>query len=262
MEKGYRGKLITIIILSLLILLGLIYLKFFAKPSPKPAKPTSTPAAETATATPEETEEPTPEVTTTPEPTPEIVVDLDSNDSINKFVNKSYTIDSGYVPSDLRKVNVRSNSDQTLRAEAADALEKMMGAALDEGLTLKLLSGYRSYKEQVSLYNTYLNRYGKAKTATMDAYPGGSEHQLGLAVDLGNVSGKCELITCFVEYPTYTWLHEHAYEYGYIERYPQGKESITGIMFSPWHFRYVGIEEAKRIHDSGLTMEEFYGRTQ
>ena len=261
MEKGYRGKLITIIVLALLILLGLIYLKFFIKPQPGPVKPTMAPTAE-ATETPETTPEPTEEIIVTPEPTPEITVDLDSNDSINKFVNKTYTIDSSYVPSDLRKVNVRCDAEQTLRAEAADALEKMMGAALDQGLTLKLLSGYRSYKEQVSLYNTYLNRYGRAKTATMDAYPGGSEHQLGLAVDLGNVSGKCELITCFVEYPTYTWLHEHAHEYGYIERYPKGKESITGIMFSPWHFRYVGIEEAKRIHDSGLTMEEFYGRTE
>lgn len=93
----------------------------------------------------------------------------------------------------------------------------------------------------------------------MDCHPGASEHQLGLAVDLGNWNGQCELNACFVDYPSYTFLQEHGHEYGFIERYPYDKQNITGIEYSPWHWRYVGVEEATKIKESGLTVEEYYG---
>ncbi|MBQ6451264.1 MAG: D-alanyl-D-alanine carboxypeptidase family protein [Solobacterium sp.] len=270
MNRSMKTKITVIAVLSCLILMGLAYLKFFGKVKPSaPVRPTAsatasavpeTPAAETPSETPEETPEATPE--STPVPTPAVPdADITSDDSMTRLLNKTYTVSSSYVPQDLRTVNVRSDHPQTMRSEAADAMEKMMSAALNDGITLKLVSGYRSYREQTSLYNTYLYRYGKQKTSLMDATPGASEHQLGLAADLGNWSGNCELNTCFAGYPTYTWLQDHAHEYGFIERYPSGKENITGIMGSPWHWRYVGVEEAGRIKASGLTMEEYYGKT-
>ena len=135
----------------------------------------------------------------------------------------------------------------------------MFNDAMNQEIYFKLISGYRDYYLQASLYNFYVNNYGEARVSAMDAYPGASEHQLGLAVDLGNWNSECDLSVCFIDYESYNFLKEHAHEYGFIERYPSGKESITGIEFSPWHWRYVGVEEATKIRDSGLCVEEYYG---
>ena len=155
--------------------------------------------------------------------------------------------------------NVKMNNTQQLRREAGEALEKMFKAAKKAGYNLKLVSGYRTYSRQKILWNTYVTRYGTKEASRIDSYPGASEHMLGLAVDLGTTDDKCRLEACFANTKAYQWLVKHCSEYGYILRYPKNKESVTGLKFHPWGYRYVGVEEAKKIMASGLTMEEYYG---
>ena len=204
------------------------------------------------------TPSPTPSPTSTPEPTVEPTVDTTTLSSIQKITNKSHPIDSGYVPVDLTVVNVNSNGTQFLRQEAASELAKMFAAAHKDGIDLYLVSGYRSYAQQLALYNTYVNTDGKALADSYDAIPGACEHQLGLAVDLSDDNRDHDIDDSFESTAAYQWLLKHSYEYGYILRFPRGKESITGIAYNPWSFRYIGVEEAKKVYDSGLTLEEYY----
>ena len=204
------------------------------------------------------TPSPTPSPTSTPEPTVEPTVDTTTLSSIQKITNKSHPIDSGYVPANLTIVNVNSNGTQYLRSEAASELVKMFAAAHKDGIDLYLVSGYRSYAQQLALYNTYVNTDGKALADSYDAIPGACEHQLGLAVDLSDDNRDHDIDDSFESTAAYQWLLKHSYEYGYILRFLPGKESITGIAYNPWSFRYIGIEEAKKVYDSGLTLEEYY----
>ena len=201
---------------------------------------------------------PTPSPTTTPTPTPEPTVDTTTVSSIQKITNKNHPIDSGYVPANLTIVNVNSNGTQYLRPEAASELAKMFAAAHKDGIDLYLVSGYRSYAQQLALYNTYVSTDGKALADSYDAIPGACEHQLGLAVDLSDDNRDHDIDDSFESTTAYQWLLNHSYEYGYILRFSRGKESITGIAYNPWSFRYIGVEEAKKVYDSGLTLEEYY----
>lgn len=250
--EEYKGKLITIIVLCVAILIGLFILNFKGCDFGEKKKPEPTP---------EPTVEPTVEPTfePTPEPTPEPpAVDLESDDSINRYVSLTHTIPESYVPSDLRGVKVHSAETKQLRDEAATKLEEMFQAAIDDHIYLKLVDGYRSYQYQADLFSYYTQIRGSYYASVVDDHPGASEHQLGLAADIGCWNGACELAYCFTQYPNYQWLLDNSWKYGYIERYPDGKQSITGIVYSPWHYRYVGLEEAQKIHESGLTMEEYY----
>ncbi len=195
---------------------------------------------------------PTPTPSSTPEPTAVPTIDTTTITSIQKITNKSHPIDSTYVPSDLTAVNVSSNGTQYLRSEAASELAKMFTAALKDGVNLYLVSGYRSYAQQLDLYNTYVSTDGKALADTYDAIPGACEHQLGLAVDLSDDNRDHDIDDSFEFTLTIVKLA------GYILRFPRGKESITSIAYNPWSFRYIGAEEAKKVYDSGLTLEEYY----
>ena len=205
---------------------------------------------------------PNPTLSPTPTPTPEATVkptvDTTTVSSIQKITNKSHPIDPGYIPADLTKVNVNSNGTQYLRREAATALTNMFEAARKDNINLYLVSGYRSYEQQLELYNTYVATDGKALADQYDAIPGACEHQLGLAVDLSDDNRNHDIDDSFESTAAYQWLLKHSYEYGYIFRFPRGKETITGIAYNPWSFRYIGVEEAKKVYDSGLTLEEFY----
>ena len=214
----------------------------------------SSPSIE-ATAAVETTQEPVPSSTqpAAPSPTPDIITDS----SLMRLVNADYKISKNYVPDNLQEPNIKMNHTQMVRGELVQPLEDMFVAARKENIYLKLVSGYRSYREQVSLWYTYVNRYGISYASRMDDHPGASEHQLGLAVDLGNENGACELEDCFRQYSSSKWLVENAWKYGFIQRYPEEKEDVTGIVYSPWHYRYVGKEEADKIHNSELTMEEY-----
>lgn len=199
------------------------------------------------------------EPTAEPDSVFEEAVDLTSLTSINILVNKNHALPEDYVPDDMIKPNVHCMKDSILlKEEAALAIEEMFNAAYEDGYLLSIGSAYRSYDYQKNLYNNYVKKDGEEKASRYSAKPGQSEHQTGLAVDLAREDGYCYLSGCFKETDEGKWLKENAYLYGFILRYPEGKEEITGYMFEPWHYRYVGKEEALKIYQSGLTVEEYY----
>ncbi|MBQ3459470.1 MAG: M15 family metallopeptidase [Solobacterium sp.] len=215
------------------------------------------PADDTASHNNDQTQDQTvkPENEKKPEPQ---TADVRSNSSLLRIVSPAAKIDPDYVPSQLVIPDVPMYQTQELRPEAASALEDMFAAAAQDGYDLYLISGFRSYDYQVGLWNYYVDYFGLSYTEHIDAHPGGSEHQLGLSVDIGTTDDVCRLDTCFGETGAFAWLQENSYKFGYIERYPLNKEAVTGIMYSPWSFRYTGKEEAEKLHQSSQTMEEYY----
>ncbi len=192
---------------------------------------------------------------------PEIVFDKDAPELI--LVNKENTVPSDYEPEvlteldeSLRATN-RDPVSQKLVPEAAEAFVVLVEAAQDEGLTIKLTSGYRSYAIQEKLYNNYLSEKGEEWTKKYSAPPGASEHHTGLAADVSCPSISYILDDSFAETDEGIWLKEHAHEYGFIIRYQEGKEDITGYAYEPWHIRYVGEDAAAEIYKSDITLEEF-----
>lgn len=141
-------------------------------------------------------------------------------------------------------------------AKARAAFNEMAKAAKKDGFNLIAFSTYRSYEYQVDLYNRYVERDGQAAADRYSARPGYSEHQTGLAFDIGD-STMSDVY--FEESPVTKWLAEEAYKYGFILRYPNGKEGITGYMYEPWHYRYVGVDLAKKIFERQTTLEEYFG---
>lgn len=178
---------------------------------------------------------------------------LDEPSSIWMVVNKHRPLPSTYTPDNL----IAAGNGHVLRSDAADALKQLLSAANTNGFNLRTLSGYRSYTNQASVYNGYVKRDGQALADTYSARPGHSEHQTGLAVDLGN--GTCDLEICFGTTAAGKWLAAHAHEYGFIIRYPNGKTSVTGYQYEPWHLRYVGTDLSKKVYGSGKTLEEYFG---
>ncbi len=185
--------------------------------------------------------------------------------SIWVIVNKQRTLDpADYAPNDLVIPSIplrsgRGSSEMLLRDVTAKSLEQMASAASSEGINLMLASGYRSYALQVAVYGNEVKTYGQAQADAESARPGHSEHQTGFAADLEPSSRECEVAACFANTKEGKWLAENSYKYGFVIRYPQNKQQITGYIYEPWHVRYVGIELAKQIHETGLTLEQFFG---
>ncbi len=256
MDRRFKGKIITTLVLCICIVLGLIYLTIKRAINAKnEVKPTPT-----IMATIEPTKTPVSSPTPLPTPTP-VIYDTESDESLFRIVNENQQIDKDYVPTNLVKIDsslISVNFSHELRTDAYEALKDLYCKALKAGYKMRILSGYRSYTEQQQLFNFYVSKYGKEWAEQIDDKPGESEHQLGLCIDVGLASGECDLDSCFASSGLYSWLHENAYKYGFIERYPEGKQSVTGIIYSPWHYRYVGKDMAEKIYISGLTMEEFF----
>lgn len=190
--------------------------------------------------------------------------DINSPSSYSVLVNKGRRLPSAYQPKDLIIPNVPLRSSDTsaemkLRAEAARSLESMFLKASKAGLNLLLVSGHRSYSSQAAIYNRNVKNDGTEKTDMTSARPGHSEHQTGLAADIGAKSRTCELDICFGNTPEGRWLAADAHKYGFIVRYAEGKSSLTGYDFEPWHLRYVGKDLAGALQAAGKTMEEFFG---
>lgn len=131
----------------------------------------------------------------------------------------------------------------------------MQQDAKKEGLNIYISSGFRSYDTQVSVYNRYVRQDGQALADTYSSRPGHSEHQTGLCFDLNSIDDS------FGYTPESAWVDKHAHEYGFIVRFPNGKDAATGYQYEPWHLRYVGNEWAEKIYNSGLSLEEFLGIT-
>lgn len=151
--------------------------------------------------------------------------------------------------------------EKQVRKATATALETMVAAAKQEDAQLNLQSGYRSYSFQISLYNRYVKEQGQSVADSQSARPGFSEHQTGFAADLGSVSHpECDVEECFGTTLEGKWLTANAYKYGFIIRYPQNMQSVTGYIYEPWHVRYVGVELATEMHNQGIqTLEQFFG---
>lgn len=183
------------------------------------------------------------------------VINIDNQDDLAVLVNKYHKLSNDYVPSDLEKINSkyqwlgRSNE---LRKDARKAFEKMCEAATKDNIYIYAGSGYRSYQTQLYLYNTYVKRDGFKAAETYSARASYSEHQTGLAMDIANKSGFISKND-----KEYNWLVKNSYKYGFILRYPEGKENITGYMYEEWHYRYLGTTLAKEVYDSGLTYDEY-----
>jgi D-alanyl-D-alanine carboxypeptidase len=159
-----------------------------------------------------------------------------------------------YAPADLVPVG----GGRELRAEAAQAMRDMFAAAASQGLTLSVQSAYRSYGYQVDTFRKQVARFGEAKAQIQVARPGYSEHQTGLAADVGG--GGCDIESCFATTAEGQWVAAHGAEFGYVVRYPDGEQEVTGFKYEPWHVRYVGVALATEMQRTGVpTLEEFFG---
>ncbi|RJT91450.1 D-alanyl-D-alanine carboxypeptidase family protein, partial [Cryobacterium melibiosiphilum] len=188
---------------------------------------------------------------------------LDDPASLWVVVNKARPLDGGstYVPSDLVIVPVAHTFSPLLRQEASAAVVALFDAAQAEaGLTLASNSAYRAYSVQQRVYGSIVAASGQAYADTTSARPGHSEHQTGLSLDIGAVSGRCSLNACFAETAEGQWLAGNAWRFGFELRYPDGMEAVTGFNFEPWHYRYLGVDLATTLHESGVTtLEEHFG---
>jgi len=170
-----------------------------------------------------------------------------------------------YAPAQLVDPDIKlrfdpAYSEMLVSTVIAAPLKQLVEGASKDGLSLMLASGYRSYLAQQSIYNISVNDIGQAATDQQNARPGYSEHQTGLAVDMEPTSRNCETLTCFADTPEGKWLADNAYKYGFIIRYPQNKQNVTGYSYEPWHIRYVGIDLSTQMHSSHIeTLEEFFG---
>lgn len=178
---------------------------------------------------------------------------LDKNmDGTAFLVNRQHAVSQFYVPM-TRKV-IGPGMSQTMRDDAAAALEDMFAGAKEEGINLAIVSGYRSYSKQSSIYARKKATQGQEAADRVSARPGTSEHQLGMAMDLAK-KGSSQLNTGFGKTKEGQWVSANAHKYGFIVRYPQEYEDVTGYMYEPWHVRYVGKELAREIYESGVPME-------
>lgn len=182
------------------------------------------------------------------------IVDADISDDILMIANKYYTLNE-YVPDDLVSIDSAYGIDSYLREEVYKAYVKMADEASNDGLSLWITSAYRSYSKQYSLYNSYLENDPQYVVDTYSSRPGFSDHQTGLTVDI--IAPGYDLGT-FEYSDECKWLKDNAYRFGFIMRYPEGKEDITGYTYESWHYRYVGENAALYIHNNGITFDEYY----
>ena len=179
-------------------------------------------------------------------------------DQYNVLVNKYHSLSKDYVPKDLEDIDTKyAIKGMKMVSYAKDAFEEMSKAALKDKMHILAMSTYRSYDYQVNLYNKYAKKDGVDAANTYSAKAGFSEHQTGLAVDVYNGSTS---YTSFEKTKEFNWMQENAYKYGFIMRYPKDKEKETGYKYEAWHYRYIGKEIAKYIHDNKITYEEYYVR--
>lgn len=191
------------------------------------------------------------------------------DDPLMVLVNHDHQMPADYT-FDTKECGSATSINKTLQIPACDAFLQMQAAAAADGVTIWMQSGYRSVEYQTKLYtnktNYYLNQgfdeaTAKEKAAGIVNPPGYSEHNCGLAADL-NSPEHTELTEGFEDTAAFRWLQQHAGEYGFILRYPKGMEAFTEITYEPWHWRYVGVENAARINASGLCFEQYWDALQ
>ncbi|RAX47002.1 D-alanyl-D-alanine carboxypeptidase family protein [Arthrobacter sp. AQ5-06] len=168
-----------------------------------------------------------------------------------------------YVPADLVQPNIQlavSGEAALLNSTTAAAAEAMFAAAAQDGVSMTLASGYRSYGTQVATYNGYVAARGQADADTASARPGHSEHQTGWSFDIGDGGGACGFQPCFAEQPAAVWAKANGHRFGFVVRYPWMFHPITGYYYEAWHLRYIGVEAATDMANRGIsTVEEYFG---
>lgn len=171
------------------------------------------------------------------------------------IVNKTYSVPEWYKPNNPFVDITGERCNSCIEKEVMDAFKLMESDATSIGLNIYLSSGYRSYSYQIRLYNNYTSVSGVEKADTYSARAGHSEHQTGLCFDLNSINDS------FANTDEGRWINENAHLYGFIIRYPKGKESITGYQYESWHLRYVGVDLANKLYNNGdwITMEEYFG---
>jgi D-alanyl-D-alanine carboxypeptidase len=206
---------------------------------------------------------PTTAVTTTVRPAPPAGVVADP-DSLLVLVDHDRLLPIGWEPLDLTAPAIPFIFDgphpkRLMRREAASAIEQLSSAARDDGVVLVGVSAYRSAATQRVIYEGAVARNGEANAARTNARPGHSEHQTGLAIDVTGADRSCVVSACFAQTAEARWLEGNAHWFGFVIRYPAGKEHITGYRHEPWHLRYVGVDVAVQLTQRGLTLDEHLG---
>ena len=296
-QKQLRAAALLILLLAICILAIVFIAKSCGKKTPvipqNPSEPSSSASSENGSASDTDSAEPpTSEAVTEPvEQAPSFTADLSAyeeymnptdRDAYLTLVNATHPLASDFIPADLTDlVNTRGDgrATQKMSLYAAKALEALFIEAKAEnqltvnqksGYPLSVMSAYRSYAYQSSLFSHYTDNemarnpaltreQAEAITVTYSNRPGTSEHQLGLCVDMHDLSGAD---VSFKNSASYPWLRENAWKFGFILRYPEDKVSETAVSFEPWHYRYVGRYHAKKIHDAGLCLEEYIVRRE
>ena len=296
-QKQLRAAALLILLLAICILAIVFIAKSCGKKTPvipqNPSEPSSSASSENGSASDTDSAEPpTSEAVTEPvEQAPSFTADLSAyeeymnptdRDAYLTLVNATHPLASDFIPADLTDlVNTRGDGRamQKMSLYAAKALEALFIEAKAEnqltvnpksGYPLSVMSAYRSYAYQSSLFSHYTDNemarnpaltreQAEAITVTYSNRPGTSEHQLGLCVDMHDLSGAD---VSFKNSTSYPWLSENAWKFGFILRYPEDKVSETSVSFEPWHYRYVGRYHAKKIHDAGLCLEEYIVRRE
>ena len=173
----------------------------------------------------------------------------------NLIVNKTYRLPDDYRPSDPYSDSDKDWAIEMINKDVMNAFKSMQSDAAGLGLNIYIASGFRGYKTQERLYNNYVSQDGKEAADTYSARPGYSEHQSGLCFDLNSVNDS------FASTNEGKWVNENAHLYGFVIRFPKGKEDKTGYQYESWHLRYVGKELANKLYNNGdwISLEEYYG---
>lgn len=193
---------------------------------------------------------------------------IENEENMLVLANKDFSLQPTYTPPDLVRPNVTFSFGEQkvekaqLRKDAAKGLEEMFAAANKDGKKLFAVSGYRSYKRQQEVFQAEVNAKGDQKAREAVAYPGTSEHQTGLAMDISSENQSYELTEAFGNTPEGKWLQENAHNYGFILRYMKGREDITKYQYESWHYRYVGKDAATIIYKNNWTLEEFFDQVE
>lgn len=248
-----RNRIIFGLVCLVLVLLAVMALGKLTKGDPAPESQ-GEPLAQPETG---EEVTPDPQATATPKPYP-----VDLSDWRMVLVNAQHPVPDGYT---VETQVADSYTGKELQTEAAQQYIAMKEAAQGEGVELMLCSAYRSVEYQTGLFEAEKAEWlaqgmseeeAYNRAATVVAIPGYSEHNTGLAADIVTPEYQ-NLDEGFADTPAFAWLSQHATEYGFILRYPEGMQEYTGIIYEPWHYRYVGVENAKYIQESGLCLEQF-----
>lgn len=185
----------------------------------------------------------------------EDAIEIEDKDNQLVLVNKYNYLGENFIPKNLENINNQyALNNMKLVNYAKEAFEEMAKAAKKENLKIVAMSSYRSYSYQVDLYNKYKKKDGQEAADKYSGRPGFSEHQSGLAVDVYNEKTE---YTNFESTKEFIWMEDHAHEYGFIIRFPKGKENETGYQYESWHYRYVGIEVATYIKNNNISLEEY-----